>query len=73
MTIGRTHHGPTRDYQTACDVCGAQWLRSELTLSEDGMMLCPDDSDGRRAIELNRERADAAREAGSSPAPTMRR
>lgn len=72
MTIGRTHRGPARDYQTACDVCGVNWLRSEMTATEDGLLLCPDDREGMRAIDLNRERAEAAG-APSGPTPARRR
>jgi len=69
MTIGRNHHGPLRDYQTACDVCGVNWLRSELKPTEDGRLLCPDDSDGMTEAELNRERvATAGDTAGVVPA-----
>lgn len=55
-TIGRhwPSTAPRRDYQAACDVCGAHWRRSQLTRRADGTLACPDDASGLVALELDR-------------------
>lgn len=60
-TIGRTYTGPSRNWAEACDVCGVEWHRSEMTRLEDGVLVCPDDRDGKTTLELDREYADNAR------------
>lgn len=55
-TIGRHHRGPRRDYQHACDVCGVNWLRSQLRRNANGVLVCPDDIGGRVETQLDRLR-----------------
>lgn len=56
-TIGRRYSGPSRNWQEMCDYCGAQWLRSDLTLDPQGYLACPDDRDGRTVKEIDYQRA----------------
>lgn len=69
-TIGRTYHGPARNYAPTCDVCGVQWLRSEMKRNANGMLVCPDDQPGLVETELDRDNAQASR---SLPEPPRRR
>lgn len=75
-TIGRHHHGTRRDTQSECAYCGVVYLRSELRLNMEGFLACPDDWDGRTALEIDYQRAiDAAvpseiRPARDKPAPS---
>lgn len=65
-TIGRTYCGPTRNYSPHCDYCGVRWLRTDMTLTADGLLACPDDRDGKTARELDEEIAN------QSPPPAVR-
>jgi len=56
-TIGRSFTGSTPDYATDCDYCGVKWHRSELKLDAAGLLACPDDAEGRVAVDLDRENA----------------
>lgn len=58
LTIGRKHRGPRRDHTAFCDICGATWLRSDLTgPDDDGYYRCPDDREGRATKTLDYIRA----------------
>lgn len=67
-TIGRRHVGG-RDSQAPCDICGVNWLLSELRENAEGHWECPDDRGGRTGRELDDIRALAALEVNPSSAP----
>lgn len=52
-TIGRQYVGPTRNYAHVCDVCGVLWHRTELRRTPEGLLVCPDDSEGRTRLECD--------------------
>jgi len=66
-TIGRHYAGPPRNWAEDCDVCGVRWHRSDLTVRTDGLLVCPDDRDGRCALEL-----DEANSSGDAPTVTAK-
>jgi len=40
------------EHLSACDVCGAAWLRSSLKRGRDGLLRCPQDIAGRDEVTL---------------------
>lgn len=57
MHIGRRYSGRKREYTADCDYCGVRFHRAELVLNPEGFLACPDDRDGRTAIEIDYQRA----------------
>lgn len=65
-TIGKRwpKTAPRGDYQAACDYCNVMWRRSQLRRDGAGLLVCPDEGDGRDAVtlsELNAAGAQAQR------------
>ncbi len=67
MTIGRTYHGPRRNWNDTCDYCGVDWPRHLMVLDENGFLSCPDDKEGRVERALNYLNAE-----GASDGPLIR-
>lgn len=61
-TIGRNHVGPARTWAEECSYCGVMWLRTDMVRNADGYLACPDDREGRTAIEIDAQRASDASE-----------
>src|SRR5262245_36856081 len=67
MPIRRRQKTTKGDFAADCDICGVQWLRSELARKADGTLVCPDDVDGRDVVTLNEGNAAAARAIEAQP------
>jgi hypothetical protein len=68
LTISRHFNGTRRDFAADCDVCGVKWHRSEMVRNGDGLLVCPDDREGKTATELGYEEMIAA----ADPSPLIR-
>ena len=53
---------PKGDYQAMCDYCGVMWRRSKLWRDASGLLVCPDEGNGRSAVLLSNLEAQAAAE-----------
>jgi len=63
---------PPGEYQTECAYCGITWYRSELRRDAAGMLVCPDDIEGRPAALLDRLNHQAVAEAVAAQARPRR-
>lgn len=54
-TIGRhwPEKAPRGDYQCTCDYCGVQWRRSQLYRDRSGLLVCPDEGNGKDMVTLS--------------------
>ena len=66
-TIGRKwpSSAPKGDFQCMCDYCGVQWRRSQLRRNRAGLLVCPDEGNGRDAVTLSEQNAAGAQEYAS--------
>lgn len=48
-----------------CQICGVQWRRSRLRRDADGLLICPDEGNGRTESELSTANARDAAQAAS--------
>jgi hypothetical protein len=62
------------DFPVDCDFCGVPWMRSEMRLTDDGRLACPDESglEAFECVEANRmlehqPRVESKRDLGSTP------
>jgi hypothetical protein len=64
-TIGKRwpRSAPRGDIQSMCDYCGVMWRRSQLRRDGAGLLVCPDEGDGRDSVTLDRLNAMGARRA----------
>lgn len=51
---------PPGEYQVECAACGMTWYRSACIRDARGMILCPDDQEGRDELALDRLNQGAA-------------
>jgi hypothetical protein len=61
-TIGRHRpkSSPRGDVVALCDYCGVQWYRSQLVRDRSGLLVCPDEGDGKDSVTLSEANARAA-------------
>ena len=51
LTIPRNQDRGGGDYPCDCDICGVRWMRSDMRLTDGGLLACPDEGDGLEAQE----------------------
>jgi ribosome-binding protein aMBF1 (putative translation factor) len=73
LTVGRHYHGPSRNWNAYCDICGSLWPRHKLVLDRDQLLRCRDCWDERSKIELTELAADGASEATTVRGATRER
>ena len=75
MTRTITRHwpadAPRGDTQAACSYCGVRWRRSQMRLDRSGLLVCPDEGDGRDAITLSEGNAALSRRRGPVRVPPL--
>lgn len=66
LTIPLNQDAGHGDYPCDCDYCGVRWMRSDMRLTDEGLLACPDE-EGLEAMEC----LDANRELETQPNITL--
>lgn len=56
LTIPKNQQPRIGDYPCDCDYCGVRWMRSNMRLTGEGLLACPDESglEGIECLDANR-------------------